>query len=190
MDVKTVFVPFPTLETPRLILRALRMDDLHDLYRYASDPSIDQYTPWAHYQSLEEAHEDLTGYVAQYRAGEMGVWGIESRADQRLLGICNFSYWQPRDRRAEVGYTIARDSWGQGLATEAVHALISFGFRRMNLVRIEALCMPDNIASERVLQKVGMQFEGLLRSYQMWRGKPQDLKMYALISTDTHWMGV
>ncbi len=184
MDIRTVFVPFPVLDTPRLILRALRMDDLDDLYRYASDPAIDQHTPWAHYQSVEEARQDLARYVMQYTAEDMGVWGIERRADGRLIGICNFSYWYPPDRRAEIGYTIARDAWGHGLATEAAQALISFGFQHMNLARIEAICTPDNRASERVLQKVGMQFEGLLRSYQIWRGKPQDLKMYAIISTD------
>lgn len=184
MDIRSVFVPFPTLDTPRLILRALRMDDLDDLYRYASDPVIDQHTPWAHYQSVEEAHQDLARYVAQYAAEDMGVWGIEHRADGRLIGICNFSYWYRPDRRAEIGYTIARDYWGHGLATEAARALVRFGFQHMNLVRIEAICTPGNHASERVLQKIGMQFEGLLRSYQIWQGKPRDLKMYAIISTD------
>ncbi len=185
MDINTVFVPFPTLTTRRLILRALRTDDLHDLYQYASDPTIDQHTPWDHYQSPEEARQDLARYIAQYAAGEMGVWGIEHQADGRLIGICNFSYWHPPHRRAEIGYTIARHAWGQGFATEAALALIAFGFQYMNLIRIEAICTPDNRASEHVLQKVGMQFEGQLRKYEIWRGKPHDLNMYAIIATDT-----
>lgn len=181
LDIKVVFDPFPTLETPRLLLRALRDDDLDDLYAYASDPEIDAYTPWERYASIEEAREDLDRYVAQYTRGEMGAWGIERRADGKLIGIGNYGHWQRYDRRAELGYTIARHAWGQGFAPEAVRAIIDFGFERMDLVRIEAVCMPENSASERVMQKVGMQREGLLRSYQMWRGKPQDLLMYAIV---------
>lgn len=77
-----------------------------------------------------------------------------------------------------MGYTIARAYWGQGYATEAAEALIDFGFGRMQLVRIEAVCLPDHVASARVLQKVGMQFEGVLHNYQIWRGQPRDLLMF------------
>jgi ribosomal-protein-alanine N-acetyltransferase len=180
MDLQTVLTPFPTLNTPRLILRALRMDDLHDLYEYASDPEIDRYTPWSRYGSLAEARADLAHYVQQYETGTMPVWGIEHRADRKLIGICNFR-WHPHHRRAETGYTIARHYWGQGLAVEAVQAIITFGFAKMDLVRIEAVCMLGNTASERVMQKVGMQFEGVLHSYQIWRGTPQHLRMYAIV---------
>lgn len=180
MDSQTVLTPFPTLNTPRLLLRALRMDDLNDLYEYASDVGIDRYTPWKRYESLHEARADLAHYVQQYDGGNMPVWGVEHRADQKLIGICDFN-WHPKHRRAEIGYTIARGYWGQGLAVEAVQAMISFGFEKMDLVRIEAVCMLDNWASERVMQKVGMQHEGVLHSYQMWRGTPQDLRMYAIV---------
>ena len=80
-----------------------------------------------------------------------------------------------------MGYTIARAYWGLGYATEAARALIQFGFDRMHLVRIEAVCLPEHLASARVLQKAGMQFEGVLRSYQVWRGQPRDLHMYAIV---------
>jgi ribosomal-protein-alanine N-acetyltransferase len=182
---KTLFKPFPILTTARLVLRALAAADLADLYQYASDPLIDRHTPWDHYHTMDEAKADLTDYVAQYDRDGMGVWGVQHRADGKLIGICNFTYWQTRHRRAEIGYTIARPYWGQGLATEAVRAVLTFGFERMDLARIEAVCTPDNTASERVLQKAGMQYEGLLRNYQVWRGTPQDLKMYAIIRADT-----
>jgi ribosomal-protein-alanine N-acetyltransferase len=59
--------------------------------------------------------------------------------------------------------------------------MVNFGFEKMELVRVEAVCMLENTASERVMQKVGMQFEEVLHSYQIWRGTPQDLKMYAIV---------
>lgn len=180
MNLKTLFTPFPTLTTPRLVLRALRPDDLDDLYIYASDPEIDRFTPWTHYQSVAEASADLDHFLAEYEDGGMGAWGIEHRADQRLIGIANFSPPHRHHRRTELGYTISRAYWGQGYATEAAQALIMFGFEQMQLVRIEAVCLPDHLASARVLQKIGMQFEGLLHSYQIWRGQPRDLLMYAI----------
>lgn len=183
MDTTTRFPDFPVLSTPRLILRDLRPTDLDDLYEYASDPEIDHYTPWDRYKSLDEAREDLGGYIARYEQGHFRAWGIEHRADKKLIGITNFGFISKEDRRAEMGYTIARKYWGQGLATEAAQALIKYGFETLDLVRIEAVVLPENKASSKVLLKIGMQFEGLLRSYQVWKGKPSDLEMYAIVKT-------
>jgi RimJ/RimL family protein N-acetyltransferase len=182
MDLRTLFTPFPVLSTPRLILRALRPTDLDDLYTYASDPEIDRFTPWEHYKSKDEARENLNEFLADYEQDGFGVWGIEHSAHQRLIGIANFSRPHRINRRVEMGYTISRAYWGQGLATEAIKALIDFGFEKMNLVRIEAVVLPEHLASARVLVKSGMQFEGVLHSYQVWRNKPYDLSMYAIIN--------
>ena len=180
MDIKTLFTPFPVLPTSRLVLRALRQNDLDDLYAYASDPEIDHYTPWTHYKSLAEAQIDLDSFISEYDRHGLGAWGIEHRAERRLIGIINISPPHPRNRRTEMGFTIARTHWGQGYAAEAATAVIRFGLEKMQLLRIEAVCLPENLASARVLLKIGMQYEGLLRKYQVWRGKPCDLQMYAL----------
>jgi ribosomal-protein-alanine N-acetyltransferase len=182
IDIKALFTPFPVLSTHRLVLRALRQTDLDDLYEYASDPEIDTFTPWEHYNSLDEARTNLDEFLTDYEHHGMGAWGIEHCADQRLIGIANFSRPHPINRRVEMGYTISRAYWGQGYATEAVQALIRFGFDQMHLVRIEAVVLPEHLASARVLQKAGMQFEGVLRSFQVWRGQPRDLHIYAAIS--------
>ncbi|PDV98238.1 GNAT family N-acetyltransferase [Candidatus Chloroploca asiatica] len=84
-----LFTPFPTLTTPRLTLRALRQDDLQDLFDYASDPEIDRYTPWTHYQSLAEAQADLDEFIAEYERDGLGAWEIEHSTDQRLIGGVN-----------------------------------------------------------------------------------------------------
>ena len=180
IDLKDLFTPFPVLSTPLLMLRALRPTDLDDLYDYASDPEIDRFTPWTHYESKEEARENLDEFLADYEQFGIGAWGIEHRADQRLIGIANFSRPHPINRRVEMGYTIARAYWGQGYATEAVKALLQFGLNQIHLVRIEAVCLPEHRASARVIEKAGIQFEGLLHSYQVWRGQSCDLLMYAV----------
>jgi len=183
MDLKTLFTPFPTLSTPHLILRALRTTDLDDLYEYASDPEIDRYVPWEHYKNIEEARENLNEFLEEYEKDGLGSWGIEHRTDKKLIGIINTSIPHRINRRVELGYTISRAYWGKGYATEAVQAVIQFGFEKMDLVRIEAVVLPEHLASARVLQKAGMQFEGMLRNYQIWRDQPRDLHMYAVIGT-------
>jgi len=183
MDLKTLFTPFPVISTQRLVLRALHSTDLDDLYQYASDPEIDRFTPWEHYGSMDEARKNLDEFLIDYEQHGFGAWGIEHRINQRLIGITNFSRPHPLNRRVEMGYTIARAYWGHGYATEAVQALIHFGFEQMHLVRIEAVVLPENLASARVLQKAGMQFEGLLHNYQVWRGQPRNLNMWAIVPT-------
>lgn len=126
------------------------------------------------------ALENLKEFLADYEKDGFGAWGIEYRADQKLIGIINFSRPHPINRRVEMGYTIARPYLGQSYATEAVLALIQFGLEQMQLLRIEAVVLPEHLASARVLQKAGMQFEGVLRNYQVWHGQPCDLLMYAV----------
>jgi [ribosomal protein S5]-alanine N-acetyltransferase len=186
MDSTTAFDPFPLLDTERLLLRALTMDDLDDLYAYAADPELALHTEWDHYRSRDEAAADLAGYVQRYgRPGQpLPVWGIEHRTDRRLIGICNIPRWWIEDRRAEIGYAISRQYWGRGLAVEAARAMIDFGFGRMELARIQATCLPINQPSQQVMRKLGMQYEGLLRCYETWNGVAQDLAMYAITRAD------
>lgn len=181
-DLKALFTPFPVLSTSRLILRALRTSDLDDLYEYASDPEIDQYVPWEHYKNIDEARENLNEFLEEYKKDGFGAWGIEHRTDKKLIGITNISIPHRINRRVEVGYTISRTYWGKGYATEAIQAVIHFGFETMKLVRIEAVVLPENLASARVLEKSGMQFEGILHSYQIRKNKPCDLRMYAIVN--------
>ena len=184
MDIRSLFTPFPTLPTQRLTLRAFRQTDLQDLYDYASDPEIDRYTPWSRYQSLAEARADLDDFIAGYERDGLGAWGIEHIADQRLIGLINLSLPHPRNRRTELGFPIARAYWRQGYASVAARAVIKFALGQMQLYRVEAICLPENQASVRALQKAGMQYEGLLHSYQVWRGEPRDLQMYAVTALE------
>ena len=111
--------------------------------------------------------------------------GIEHLNEDRLIGIINISPPHPHHRRTEMGFTIARAYWGQGFATEAAQAVVAFGLEKMQLLRIEAVCLPENLASARALIKAGMQYEGLLRNYQVWRDKTCDLQMYAITAEST-----
>ncbi len=93
--------------------------------------------------------------------------------------------WNIDNYRAEIGYALSREYWGQGYMTECVKRLIEFGFKNMDLVRIEARCVLMNIGSSRVMEKSGMELEGTLRKHILIKGKFEDVKIYSIIKEDS-----
>ncbi|GGN51543.1 GNAT family N-acetyltransferase [Oceanobacillus indicireducens] len=115
------------------------------------------------------------------KKGEIAPWAIEYKPNSEMIGTIDFVNWKPASRVAEIGYVLHCDYWGKGLMTEAVKRVIQFGFEQMNLVLIEAVCLPENVGSYRVMEKAGLQYEGTLRKARVIKGKNQDIKMYAII---------
>ncbi len=176
---------FLTLQTPRLILRKITIEDAEDIFAYASDPQVTNYTLWDAHQSIKDTYEYLNNVAfAIYRSGKGMKWGIVEKESGKLIGTCSL-HTTPIHRRAELGYVIARDYWGQGLMTEAATAAIAFGFHVMQLLRIQAFCAVENVGSVRVLEKSGMQFEGILHNYVFTKERPWDVKMYAITRSHT-----
>lgn len=178
---EAIFSNLPTLETERLILRRLRIEDAKDIFEYACDPLVTQFTTWHEHQSLADSQLFLESVIEEYKTNQAATWGIVHKGDNKLIGTCGFFHWNVDDSKAEVGYNLSRKYWNQGYMTEAVRAIITFGFETMLLNRIEALCQPENIASARVMEKVGMQFEGILRQEIFVKGTFQDSKIYSLL---------
>lgn len=179
-----IFTHLPQFETKRLLLRKLVGADATALYEILSDPEVTQYTPRHPHQSLEETKELLTQWLSLYEQDEVSRWGVEHKIEQKVIGVCGFITWEKRDRRAEIAYISARNYWGQGYMTEAVEAVIRFGFEEMGLNRVEALCEPENKGSIRVLEKAGMRYEGRLREYQFDKGVFHTVDMYAILKRD------
>ncbi len=171
---------FLTLQTPRLILRKLELSDAEDIFAYASDPQVAIYTSWAAHQSIDETYKYLNDFVFElYRSGKGMDWGIVEKASGKLIGTCGL-YASPEHRRGTLGYALNRDYWGQGLITEAAKTAIAFGFHVMQLQRVQAICDVAHLASARVLEKSGMQFEGILHNYIFDKERAWDVKMYAI----------
>lgn len=171
---------FLTLQTSRLTLRKLVIEDAEDIFAYACDPQVSRYTLWEVHQSINETYEYLNNCVFRmYGAGTGMTWGIVEKESNKIIGTCSL-HVQPMHRRAEMGYTLARAYWGQGLMPEAVKAMIAFGFHVMQLLRIQAYCAVENVNSARVLEKSGMQYEGTLHNYVFTQNRPWDVKMYAI----------
>jgi ribosomal-protein-alanine N-acetyltransferase len=179
-----LFSDLPALETERLILRKQRLEDAADLFAYGSDPEVFRYTGWETYTSLADARSFLESTLARYERGEPAYWGIERRASGRLIGSIGFEWWAPEDFAAEIGYSLGRPYWNQGLMTEALRAVMRFGRDTLDLHRIQARVEAENIGSRRVMEKCGMQYEGAMRECVFGDGRFIDLQLYAILRSE------
>lgn len=148
------------LETERLILRHLVMDDLDELYALYRDPEITKYIPDAP-RSREEAQEELEWHMHGHpRHPELGLWATIHKETGKFIGRCGLLPWEIDGKQeVEVAYTIAREYWRQGLGSEAARAILHHGFEKLNLSRLICLVDEENIASQKVAKKMGMRFE-------------------------------
>lgn len=174
----------PDLETPRLRLRKLTMRDAQDIFAYSRDPQVAKYVLWDAQTSLADARAYLRYMLRKYRMGEPASWGIEWKASRQIIGTIGFMWIQRENAAAEVGYSLHRAYWNQGIMTEALQELIQYGFGTMNLNRIEAQHETQNPASGAVMRKCGMTKEGTLRQRLMNKGRFVDVDLYAILRRD------
>ena len=173
------------LTTPRLILREYNQDDLPALYELDGDPETVRYVsygPW----TLEECRRDLEWHIEQQVVVPRSSYSLAVclRAQERLIGWCALAVTSHKHHEAELGYALNRQYWGQGYIPEAARALLTFGFTTLGLHRVFATCHPENQASERVLQKLGMRKEGYLRENKWSKGAWRDSLLYALLAQE------
>jgi ribosomal-protein-alanine N-acetyltransferase len=180
-EVREVLKDLPTLGTERLILRKMVLNDAEAVFAYASNSEVSRYTLWETHRSIEDSRAFLEFATQKYENGGEPDWGIVYRGNGCLVGACGLVNWEAEHARAEVGFVLSREYWGRGLMSEAVRAILRFGFERMNLNRIEARCIAENAASARVMEKAGMVYEGTLRQREYIKGTYRDIKLYAIL---------
>lgn len=179
------FSSIPTIETERLRLRALRMDDADadGLISVFGDPRVLEYLgldpPCT---TREQAYEMLHWMDSWRQEGSGARWAITLRsASDRLIGTCGFHRYEAQNRRAEIGYDLAAAYWGSGYVTEAAAALVRWCFDALDLNRVEADITDGNIGSERVLLKNGFKVEGIWRERVFEHGRFVDIKQFGLL---------
>jgi ribosomal-protein-alanine N-acetyltransferase len=158
------FITFPMLTTDRLILRQVVTADAPDVFIFRSDPEVQKYNSEP-MKEVSEAVHLIDGLHQGYQAQHSITWGITLRDEDRVLGLCSIHQWDRYHRRAEIGYDLAQSHWGRGIGTEAVRPIVQFGFRELEVHRLEAYTIIDNYASVRMLEKLGFQLEGVRREY-------------------------
>lgn len=172
-----------TLYTARLVLRPLAEPDARDLVTLAGAREVAATTlriphPYSH----TDAIEFIRGCANNLERGVASVFAITLQTGE-LCGACGLEI-DPVHRHAEIGYWIGVPYWGRGFATEAASILTDFGFAHLNLHRIFAAHFVDNPASGRVLQKIGMKYEGRLRGHYFKWGKFYDAEAYGILESD------
>ncbi len=178
------FASLPTLETPRLTLRMAAMRDAEDIYAYSRDEEVARHVLWEAHRSLSDTRGYLRFMLRQYRDAEPSSYVIVLKETGRVVGTIGFMAYDEETATAEVGYSLSRALWGQGLAAEALRAVLSLCFDRMGLHRVEGMHEADNPASGRVMEKCGMACEGLLRGKVCNKGRYVDVKLWAILAED------
>ena len=148
------------LETERLLLRRLEIDDLEPLFKLYSDPEIRKYFPEG-VLSFEDTKEELEWFLNGHpRHPELGLWATIHKPSGKFIGRCGLLPWKIDGQdEVEIAYLIDKDFWNQGLATEAAQAIREYAFTKLGLSRLICLIDSDNLASQRIAEKTGMTVE-------------------------------
>jgi RimJ/RimL family protein N-acetyltransferase len=172
------------LRTPRLLLRELSMADLKAVHAYASDPDVTRYMTWGP-NTKDDTRSFLEFVTSAASANPRLVYelAIIESATGRLVGACGLH--SSGDCQAMLGYCLHQDVWGIGYGTEAARAQMGFAFEQLGLHRVWAGTDPDNAASARILEKLGMKREGHLRENVQVRSEWHDTIVFAIL--DREW---
>jgi ribosomal-protein-alanine N-acetyltransferase len=176
-----VINPPKTLKTERLRLRKVKLADAEAIFReYAQDPEVTKYVSWHAHESLEETRDYVHTCLLAWDTGKAFHWVIERAEAKQVIGMIiarvNAEKW-------ELGYVLARAHWRQGYMTEALKAIIAWAIKQKDIHRVWAVCDVDNIASSRVMEKVGMEREGVLKRWSVHpniSALPRDSFCYAI----------
>lgn len=178
--IDSIFSAFPELETENLILRRVRSADAGAIMAIFGDDAVTEFYDIETFQSMNEAHELIAYFEESFLTERQIRWGIVRKEDGQLVGTCGFVALHRH--RGEIGYDLAQAYWRQGYMSEALAAVLELGFDEMELNRIEALVLVDNVASSRLLHALGFSEEGILRQYDYFKGGFHDLRLFSLLA--------
>lgn len=179
-----LFSRIPTLETDRLTLRRIKNCDAYDMYDYSCRSDVTKYLLWSPHPSIDYTKAYISSLQSQYRSGNFYDWAIVLRDENKMIGTVGYTEINTHNNSAELGYVINPHFWRKGFATEAVSALIEFGFVELGLNRIYARYMVGNENSRRVMEKCGMSFEGINRSLLYVKNEYRDIGICAVLADD------
>ncbi|QAT85199.1 acetyltransferase [Corallococcus coralloides] len=165
MSMTYATLPLPVVPAPFQV-RVFTPEDMDGVIALYSHPEVARSLNFTVPVPRETLHQKLTGDLEAMRQGKGIRWVLAKDDDPTPLGYLTLFNWSQKDRRAEVGYMVARSLWGQGVMTGILPALIRFGFEQLNLHRIEGMVNVRNSASYKALTRAGFQQEGVLRGHQ------------------------
>lgn len=172
---------FPILKTNRLVLRELTENDAQAILDCFSNPDVLRHYGQKPLTSLEQVKQIIQNFSHNFE-NKLGIkWGITIQGQEGIIGTIGFQEWSVEHKKADISYALFPNSWGHGYAKEAVEKVISYGFQEMDLVRIGAIVFTENLSSNKLLEKLGFEKEGVLRNYMHQNNQAYDTNIYSLI---------
>jgi len=177
---------FPKLVTKRLVLRQVTLKDAPWYFEHFNTKEIVEGQDHGGPRDLSEARAELKLYFMDNFRRRSGIrWGITLRGDDELIGSAGFYKWtQPERYQAEMGYDLNPAFWGKGIMTEALTAIVQYGFGHMGLHRIEVLIPRYNRRSQKLVRKLGFKREGVLRDHYFIEGRFSDDVIFSLLKKE------
>ena len=179
-----VFGVFPKLETERLLLTEFFKSDAEELFKIRSDERVQKYLDRDLHKTVEESELMIDGMINTYNSKEGINWIIRKKDSLNVIGY--IGYWRMirNNVRAEIGYAMKPEYWGNGYMQEALSKVIKFGFNEFCLHSIEANVNPDNANSIKLLEKFGFKKEAYFKEDYFYNGKFLDTAIYSLLEKD------
>lgn len=166
-----MFRNVPTFETERLILTKITEEYTEDMFMYSSDPNVSRYLTWSPHLSRRETENYIKLLGKKYGTGVFRDFGLVLKSTGRMIGTCGFTSVEDNTNTVEIGYVLARDTWGDGYATEAASFVAAFSFEILGADRVIAKMLEGNDASLRVMKRLGMLVEGVYRNAMFIKGE-------------------
>jgi len=183
-SVYKIFSNIPTLNTDRILLRKITLDDVDDMYDYATDPLVTEYLTWSPHPDKACTLNYISSLQSRYKTGDFFDWAIVHKDSGKMIGTCGFTKFDYANNSAEIGYVLNRNYHGQGIIPEAASEVIKFGFDRLGINRIEGRFIIGNDASRRVMEKIGMKFEGVFREGMIIKGVYRDIGVCSILMSE------
>ena len=173
----------PKLETKRLTLRPISLNDIDDVFEYAKSPLVGPNAGWKPHASKKETEAFVTYSIKKREFGQPGIYAIVLNGSQKMIGTIEIHTYN--QFKAEIGFVLNPDYWGQGIIVEAAKAVIVYGFEILHLKRLQYGYFLFNIRSKRVCEKLGFTKEGILRNkFQNYNGEIIDEVIASITSED------
>jgi [ribosomal protein S5]-alanine N-acetyltransferase len=171
----------PALEGSRILLRPIVESDAESIFEYCGDPEVSKFTTWETHQTTEDSMALIRHARANYKRKNCEPYGIALKTNpKKIIGTTGW-FWNTKQHKSiEIAYALARPFWGKGLIVEAVRLVVNEALKENDIHRISSRCISENKASQRVMDKLGMRFEGTLRQSMLVKGRFVDITHFSM----------
>lgn len=171
----------PELTTDRLILRMMKDSDSPAVFKYSSLPEVSQFVTWEPHKALEDSENYVKFVQGNYEKGVITFAITLKRNPDIVIGDMAAFFISPKDKVMELGAVLSPEHWGKGIMPEALLKLIEYCWQTQDVIRIQSRCFKENKRSYRMLEKLGMRYEGTIYSSLFAKDKAWDMEMFSLI---------